>query len=1729
MIVLIIRWNILLRLSSNDYYTKHVKGDEMMMKSQRILVLLVTAAALLLGACGVSPGGETGITSNAREIDMTQMPLSVEAMGAGANRPVVERLAWQDIFETSREGHTLVPQSFGAAGVDVASAFLLTVPTAAPPGYLPMISIDGQPLPVVTRQDDGTFLVTPVTPLAHNRLYTLRLTREGTEDITWTFQTTARFQIMSTLPGHESVNVPINTGIEINFSAGGHTDIREHFRMYPAVEGRFIQRGATVVFMPTNPLEQGQLYTVTITAGISLPDTDEVIGEDYVFSFETSGDDLVRQQQTESFHFGTVYTEYPSFEPPRINYMVNYPWDGTRPAVNIGVYRFNDNEQAVEAVQNLLTVPRWAWFAWRDSFVDVSSLTRTASMTITEPQGQDEWQWFETLQLPDALPPGFYIINASINNETSDQMILQITDLAVQIIADDDMTLVWVNDMVTGRPAQGAQVQDSSRSGETDENGIAILNGGVTDTADMLIITAPDGKRNIIFHARHISPVHPTWGWWSAPQPSDAYWTALQLDRTLFQRDDTLNFWGFAQSRAYSEEINYVSATLTEGWGFGRFGTRDTLHRQTVAIRGGAYSGHIDLPNLDPGSYRLTINHGDIVLGSVFFEVRDYVKPPYQMLVTADRNAAFVGESVTFTARAEFFEGTPVPDLNVSYSLWGWQLQHDIWGQQGVTNIDGEMDVTITNITPERDAQGQAGLYFTAEATLPEIGRTSRSAGLQVFVNDIDVQVQASRIGENANLSVDVNTITLDRINEGTAAHSWDFLDQPVAGQTLSVEIVRVYWVAVRTGERYCFIERVVVPRYRHDRREEVIERFTLTTDADGGATRDFTVPNRENESYIARVGTTDGNGRRISHDAFIGRDWWHFFSNAESGEPFLDGARPWGEGYDIGEEVRLTVMSGTEAMTHGGFLFVVASNGILEYYVGVNPLTFTFGEEHLPNATIYAVHFNGHTYRSGWRMRETLRFNSASRELVLNVTTDLDVYSPGDTATVTVRATDVDGNPMRAHVNISAVDEALFALRDYTVDTRSSLYRHIPSGVRHNIATHRTFMSDGHDDVMFGARGGYAATDMLMPESAAMEADSGMASGYGGADTHVRDIFEDTAVFASLRTNARGEATFSFNLPDNITSWRLTVSGITDNLYAGNDVSSIIVTNPMFVHYSLNNVFLVGDTPVIGVNAYGTAFSGGERVTFEVWDDAAPHNILRAEGTAFERINIPLWEMTEEGAHSIIIRAVCENGLSDAVRHNFQVINSHRLIDTAVFYDVTAGTRFAAGGPGMTQITFTDRGRSQFLGELMSMRWVRGARIEGLVMRREANRLIQQHFPDLSLYVGEDSFDPRDYQREDGGISMLPYSESDLAVTVRMMPFILDEINAHALRNYLYGIFEGDSAENKMRALYGLAQLGEPVLMDLHGYAAIQDLPVRDISYIALGFVALGETHTARALYNDRILPHIQRMAPYYRVYTGRTRADILDATSVTALLAAQLNMPERMGLHQYTVRNHTWDLLVSIQQLSFIIYEIENVNDQPASITYTLFGDEVTRDLSTGKSFTLRIPSQNLREFNIASVTGDVGAVSIHRVPLTDIEITNGDITITRQFFRAGETVARNTFNQGDLVRVQITIDYSGRALTGSYKITDFLPAGLVHTPGSARFGDMRQTPGQWRQAFAEGQRVTFFDHNSRFGEARVYYYYARVVSPGTFRAEGLIVQHFGAREYLTVSTDDVLTILE
>lgn len=1599
-----------------------------------------------------------------------------------------------------RDGYTLVPLRYSGTGVDPASSFCLTVPEHAASDLPFALTIDGQSTPVITQQEEGQYLVEPSSPLLPNTLYRFRLTREDKPDITWVFQTAETFQITSTLPRNEATNVPVNTGIEITFSQEGYADLGSHFAISPMVEGKWQYFGDTAAFVPNSPLTYETIYTVTIQAGVPLANSDASLDSDYVFAFETAAaSDTEAELPKASMYFYTDYQTLLSAKQPEIKFGIYHAEGVPAPAPVIQVYQFASDEQAISAVQHITAAARWSMYAADKNQIDCSGLQ--AVMTFSAADGYDEDAG--VLRFPDTLSPGFYLVDARFA-DVCEQMILQVSDLPVQVIADDSQSIVWVNDAATGKSVTNAAVYDavSGKTYTTDANGIAVVERTLaSDACDCLIVTAPDGKKCIWLCQQQ----------YGEPEPNgSAYWSALQLDRTLFQQDDTVNFWGFVQSRTGQENIASVTAVLTQGYG-PYSSERNTMQKQTIPVQNGTYAGSLSLPNLDAGSYCLTVYAGDIALRSTYLTIQDYEKPAYELTIAADKEAVFAGETVTYTAQASFFEGTPVSELDITYRTSGYGLASS--SAQGKTDLNGKLVVSQQPTAEGSEVQGEVRQYFTAEATLPETGPTSKTASVRVFVNDIDVAAKAKRDGASAELAVEVNTITLDRINNGTAKDSLDYLDAPVPNQTLNAQLHRLYWVKTPNGTIYDPVEKKNVTVFRYDQHDEIIDHFTLVTDASGKAVKTFSVPDRDQESYYIDLSTTDGNGRTVTSQTFIGEDYTTYFQNASSNQYYLDASA---QTCQIGESVTLTLKRGTDAVMQENLLFVTAQEGIVDFQAGTNPYTLNFTDACIPNITVNAYYFDGQSYVSGYRMNKSISYRYENNGLTLTATMDKETYQPGDTCSLLIYAADKDGNPKEADINISVVDEALFALKDYQVDTLASLYQPLGSGLRLTLSSH-----DSRSAMVSGGGSTSSESDLSVPmgtPSAEMANDS----------QDIRKTFLDTALFSTVRTDAKGTAACTFQLPDNITSWRLTLSGVTSDLYAATTTQNIDVTTPMFLNYSLGDTFLIGDVPSVGLNVYGTSLSGSETVYFEVWDDSRPEQVYTASASAFERVDIPLWEMTEEGQHSLTIRATAENGTSDTLSHSYQVLRSLRQISTAQYYDVTPQTVFDLGTSGNASLTFTDKGRGQFLSALLTLRQLSGDRIEKRVTRQQADILLETYFPDLTLNDAEETFIPKQYQCEGGGMAILPYAQSDPETTVKLLPYIQDAVNLPALKNYLWQIYQSDSAESKASALYGLAILQEPVLLAIDEYQTLDSLSVKDAMYLALGYLALGESQKASSLYDAHIAPALESISPYWRI-PADDQSTMLELTSLAAALSAKLDRPEREGLFRYCLDHSTSDTLTCLETLTYIADEIASVTSTGGTLTYSLFGDTYTCELSNGQSVVIQVPAQNADAFSLLQVTGDVSAVSVYQKAIDASVPSDPAVTVRRRYYKATEQEnSSETFAQGDLIRVQVWIDYSAKAIDGSYSVTDYLPAGLAYVEGSAKIEDAPAFGmGCNRYVKANGQAVTFYDYNGRFDKGCLYYYYARVISPGIFKAEGTLVQNLTAKDSISIGPDDYIII--
>lgn len=1629
------------------------------------------------------------------------------------------------MYEGEKSGYGLTPVSGSVSSAEPDGTWIFTTPEAKTAEAVgASLSIEGQPPLLVEEHSETEFYVTPSEALSGNTLYRF-CWRDENETLAWAFQTQKRFAVSAVFPAQAATGVPVNSGIEITynediFAGEEHAAMEDYFSITPAVEGAFEYHNNTAVFVPKG-LDYGTVYTVVAAAGLVSPISGGRVAEDTVFSFETEaapGSEEETEAET-SLWLSSNYEEFSTMAAPAVDLWV---YDNEKKSVDakVCVYRYAEDQKAIQDVRAMQAFPVWASVSRpKDIGKDVQQMECVMQFTAEELSVYGR----ASITLPDCLEEGFYLLAVQCGQKT-EYMVLQINDLPLQVISDADKTLVWVNSIKTGKAAGNAEVKSAATGAvyRTDENGLAAVTEPYERITELFVTS--ERERCIYFGVSDPYAGVNHYG------NREDYWTVLQTDRSLYQKSDAVSLWGFAKPRQQGRDaVGAVTAVLSQGY------WRDAhsiLQKQTFTVENGVYSGTVALPSLSPGNYCITVYQGNykeennITLGQVYFEVADYQKPAYSLSAAADKAAIFAGESVNVAIKAAFYEGTPLPDLGVTYQVLG-----DSWNEEGhrydviasgsaVTDAEGCATVSFTAPPASEKYHGvEHTVYVKVTATMPELGEIEDECSIRTFQRDIAMEAEGERDGKAASVQVSLNDVTLERLLDGSAEHYGDYLAAPAADRKVKAEVYRSYEEKIQDGTEYDFIEKKNVPRYIYETKEEKIKTFTMTTDENGMAKEQWNLPNRDGERYYVALTAADKAGRTITQRQYLSE---RRLSYEEEGYR-LDGAK-WS--YRDGDEVTLTLQNGKDTVKTGQTLFVKARNGIVDYRITQNEYRDTFRKEDAPNFYVMAYYFDGRHYQSGYRMYQNLRYELEDEALTISVQTDKEQYLPGDTCHLMITVKDRDGNPKQADLNLSVVDEAQLSLRDHAVDTLRDLYQNVGHGLLRSAATHSA--EDGDMGRASGGIGGannakeaaYAAEDRASskPEPAEEE---------GAIDA--RSDFRDTALFDRVKTGENGEAVYSFTLPDNITAWRLTLSGVTEDYMAGNLVHAIAVSQPMFINYALGSTFLTGDIPSLSVSAYGDGLDRDETVTFTVYRKSNPEEKRTATAKAYQHVTIPLWEMYFAGEDCLVIAAQTEQGKQDSIEHPYRVIDGYRQKQTVNRESASAGMRISADSTGLSHVIFTDRGRGQYLYRLLNLCSVYGDRIEKYAAATAAKELIRTYFPDLAeeetVY-----FDPTAYQKEDGGAAMLPYAQSDLDLTVRLMPYFKDAWNFDMLRRYLYDRYEGENEDSKLCALYGLTQLGEPVLDDLQRFSEMDTMDAQDAIYLALAYLSLGETETASAIYDRYLLPSIEKSEPYAILSVGDSRDKIRTLTAQTAYLAAALQKPERDGLYRYSIENETEDTLINLEEVSYLKEALRDSTAETGSVTYRLFGDTKTADLKEFGSFVLTVPGSQMDELEILEVNGDVEVLTAEAKAIDADTAMDSRIQVKRRYYKVGDENATKELREGDLIRVNLWIDYSNLALDGAYSVTDYLPAGLAYVEDSAKMDENetgRFGRGCLRYAEADGQKVRFYDYNSHFYTGRLYYYYARVISPGTYRAEGTLVQSLRSRDSLTWGEDDLLMI--
>ncbi len=1579
-----------------------------------------------------------------------------------------------DSTVASPSGPRLIPLITDSTGVDVNSGFRLILEKPAEEAAvrsLLAVSPEGEyKLEKVSASEYG---ISFTSALKANSIY--KFTYGGGDagsDKSWAFQTKKTFAVSRTLPRNEATQVPVDTGIEITFNHEKVDELAGFFEIQPKTGGRFEVHKNTVVFVP-DKLENDTIYTVTIKKGLSLKGGAARLESDYVFKFQTA---LTQSAEDDRyFHFTDEVYNFTPQAVPALRVLTEDSMVGHE--IPLEVFKYRSADAFLADLKKTDAMPSWALAPRNAEAYSTSSLDKVSELKALIARNEYGYWTMDYLLFPAALEEGYYLVKASFEGKTL-YTLLQVNDTSVYILVGSNRTLAWVNDSSGGRPIESAELSaDGYGTFKTGKDGIAALEEA---------LPRPEDFRHFYFRVRvegspdFIARVDP--GGYSpysynnyynsySNGSADDYWTYIYLDKGMYLPDDTVNVWGLAKPRDGGVKPgNAVLELVRYDYSAPGGGSEIVIDSKDIKLTPqGTFLDKLQLSNYSPGYYDILVKLDGRLMTRSYLQVMEYTKPSYKIELKPDKSFLCAGEKLNIGIQASFYEGSPVPGLKLDYSYYTSSGQSKMNSGRLSCDAEGLANVTLTP-SSGTDSWRPQWFNFDISNTDAEEQEVRAECGATMFPRDTMIEVKSSFDDSKGLITFNTSRIDLSRLSgtEGRYYTEDDYRGAPVDAD-LRVSLYERHYESKGVGEYYDYINKKKQTKYEYYEVRNLVRDYAFRTSG-GRYELEFSADNKK--SYYIEIEGKDSAGRRIEETEYF-YNWSYYTPFVQTGYTLAE-EKP-GKNYRLNEQVRLNVMRNDGNMTAGKssrFLYVRLKDGILDYAVTPDPsFVFNYDKELIPNMYVKAVLFDGvNSVDAGFSM---IKYDPSEKKLNISVRPDKASYRPGDTARLSLEVTDGAGKPCSAELNLSVIDEAYFDIQEQYVDILSGLYSPaVSSGLMADYLSYRPLDTAGNP----------------------------MAEGGEGGNTPVRKDFRDSALFRTVTSGADGKAEISFKLPDNLTSWRVTYQGVTDDLKAGNGKINISSKLPFFTDAVSNKVFLSGDSPSVLVRSFGAELSQGDAVNYSITvsDSDGAEKTYEARSTGSAPATIPLGKLGE-GEYALTVKAE-SGGKSDALQRSFRVATS--LLEAAgiKYYDLTEGLA-PEGGSSLTTLSFYNKESSELYNQLYSLYWSWGERIDQKLARKIAGELLAKYYGEE--YIQDEEFDLTKYQTEDGGLALLSYDSSSPELSAKLCSLVGDGVDRFALKSYFNSILNNENASSGDIAFsyWGLAALNEPVLLDIRSLLSSPDLEIRDRLALGIALAEIGDYETARQVYDEVLKQKGTVNDRLAWIETGAGRDYDTEATALCSLIALKLDTPEKMKLFNYSGSNSTSELLVNLERLAFV----KSCSPSAAisgSFSYEL--DGVKKDISLSKAgqYRLILTPAKLAAIKFYNIKGNITVAASSTGPVKDLMSKDGSpVGLKRSYEANGASTA---FKRSDLVKITLRPVFSETAVDGFYEITDILPAGLRYVEG--RYQDNIG----WYADEVSGQKVVFGYSYNKLSPVRDITYYARAVSPGSFTADYALIKH-------------------
>ncbi|MGM0556296.1 MAG: alpha-2-macroglobulin family protein [Myxococcota bacterium] len=879
---------------------------------------------------------------------------------------------------------------------------------------------------------------------------------------------------------------------------------------------------------------------------------------------------------------------------------------------------------------------------------------------------------------------------------------VQVTDLGVDAFVDRDDMLVWTTDLSSGDAKSGVEVSltDQSESTTSEESGLTRfeLPGQPKNNETRVLVAKTDDDLAIVpentsYWARGTS-------WSKNIGDTDRHIFHTFDDRGMYRPGETIELKGWLRHWEVddSPRLSIIGAGKDATFTF-----YDSRGAKLGEVEGqisetGGFHTSFELPdNANLGHARVDISIGSSIQGNHSFQIQEFRTPEFEVSVKSPPGPHMIGDTVPLTTTASYYAGGPLAGSDGSWRVtsnstnyrppnwdefsFGHWTPWWYWGGPSTpsqspktldftTNPSGEhqLDVKL------HDANPAVPMSVNANASVTDVNGQTWSSNTNFIVHPSSLYVglksSTNFVKKGESFRIDAVTTTL----EGEA----------VSERMVAIEAERKQWkfedgewqqVVVET--QACELESSDAPETCKFEAKDSGQYVVTATVVDDR--------NRESESriYVWVAGEQPRPPKRVEMQKLR--------------------MIPDSEDYATGETAELLVQSPIE---NGQGLLTIEQGGLTrtERFAvkdGSATIEVDISEDDIPNINIFAevagsaprVDNHGEPVEDAPSRpaiatgQIDLPVKWDTRALDLEISPDSDVVTPGSKTSIEVAVTNAKGEPIAdTEVALVVVDEAILALSGYTLpDPLDSFYPSIPSYVRkhHNrpwvtlqeaqkLAEMEQAQAEGEEASRGLGGAGYgrgagsmaksaapsSGMDMMMAEAAPMEEPAAPRASQGPA-IDLRTDFRALALFEpALRTDGDGKVSVDFEMPDNLTQYRIMAVAAHEATDFGKSESQITARLPLMVRPSPPRFLNYGDDLELRVVVQNP---GDKEASVQL---AARANNLALDdpaGRAFsvpagDRVEVRLPAKTHKAGESTVQFAVASGAWGDAAEVSFPV-----------------------------------------------------------------------------------------------------------------------------------------------------------------------------------------------------------------------------------------------------------------------------------------------------------------------------------------------------------------------------------------------------------------------------------------------------------------------------------------